>query len=842
MRRKVAHAPLGALSGGVLVLAVCLWSLLALAAPGPNGPEGGSGYRWDVLVLLAAGFLLTEAVQLHVEVRRQALSLSLSEIPLVVGLFLVPASGVLACRLVGGLLVAVWRRTTPSKTVFNAITATAEVAAVFLVFETLQGHRSDLLAGPAAWSAAYAALLVGTLLSGVLVILAIRRLQGGLARADLTLMAAPALVSSLLNTTIALVVLIVLQADRRAGLLLVVLLGASVVAYRAYGELFRRHGSLTQLQDLSAAWADAESVRDVSRELLLYGAALLRAGHMELHLRDGDVDFHATLREHDGQPAEVASVNGAALLAHVAGAGTTVLLPRGRRDRPRPDTAGSDLRDAIGVPLRHGGETFGALLVANRLGETSTFDALDLEMVELIAAQASVALHNGRLIDRLRHEATHDRLTGLPNRAALQDGMAARLAADRSFSVLLMDLDGFKEVNDTLGHHHGDELLRAVAGRLRSSLPACILVARLGGDEFAVLAPLEPDELDGPATARLLHQALSSPFLIDGVPLDVRASVGVSVSPDDGLDGMTLLRRADIAMYEAKSAGVPVQAYDAAADRSSHRRLALVAELRGAIDRDELVCYYQPKVDLRTGEVRGAEALVRWLHPELGLVLPDDFVPISEQTGLIVPLTTQVLGRALRDCTTWQAWGLPMGVAVNVSPRGLLAAGFSEGVARVLAETSTPPELLTLEITESSVMADPGRAVRVLNDLHALGVRLSVDDFGTGYSSLAYLQRLPVHEVKIDKSFVGELRYDGNRTAIVRAIVDLGHNLGLQVVAEGVEAKPVARLLLDIGCDLAQGYLYSRPLPAAAYRAWCAAPSTLSSPRPEQGPTSLRTR
>ena len=388
-------------------------------------------------------------------------------------------------------------------------------------------------------------------------------------------------------------------------------------------------------------------------------------------------------------------------------------------------------------------------------------------------------------------------------------------------------------------------------------------MARLGGDEFAVLAPLAPDgDLpdggpadaatpdgglpDGEATAALLHRALVAPFVVDGVHLDVRASVGVSVSPDDGLDGPTLLKRADIAMYEAKTIGVPVRNYDAGADRSSHRRLALVAELRGAIDRNELVCHYQPKLDLRTGRVEGAEALVRWQHPEYGLVFPDDFIPIAEQTGLIVPLTMRVLQQALYQSGRWQSWGLPMNVAVNVSPRGLLAAGFADGVLRVLAESGVPPERLTLEITESSVMAEPGQAIRVLHELHAAGVRLSVDDFGTGYSSLAYLQRLPVHEVKIDKSFVRDLDPGDDRAAIVRAVVDLGHILGLQVVAEGVETAAVADLLLHLGCDLVQGYFYSRPVSADAFWSWCAerrsdrTGDVPASPRPVRGVAPIR--
>ncbi len=818
-RRQHGERSLTSLTAAVVTSSVLLWVLLEVR-------DVGARERLDtvqlvvVLLLLIVAFAATEVVQLQLEVNRQALLLSLSEIPFVLGLFVLPPHLLLLCRLVG-LLVVDLPRTSPAKVAFNAVTVTTEVAAVYLVFASVAGGRPPEPTDPSAWGAAYVGLLVGTLLSGALVALAIRRLQGPSSRDDLLLMGATLLVSALLNTTVALLVLQLLEADLRTGFLLAVLLGGCTVAYRAYGQLLRRHRSLAQLQHLTAAWSQADGAREVSRALLLHGRPLLRAGHLELLLRGGDTAFSMTLGEREQTPREAASTEGADVLAQVAESGRTVLLRRTRGDRERPSERG--LRDAIAVPLRHGGETFGVLLVANRLGDTSTFDAADVELVELIGAQAAVALHNGRLIDRLRFEATHDGLTGLPNRSAFQDAVGVALEGDERFHVLLMDLDGFKDVNDTLGHHHGDELLRAVGSRLRASLPSRVLVARLGGDEFAVLVPLLPTAPDGFGVADLLHRSLAKPFLVDGVQLDVRASVGVSSSPEDGLDRSTLLKRADIAMYEAKTTGVRVRAYDPAADRSSHRRLALVAELRGAIEDGELVCYFQPQLDLRTGLVTGAEALVRWPHPELGLVMPDDFIPIAEQAGLVVPLTVEVLRQSLTQAATWQGWGEPMGVAVNVSPRGLLAAGFVEVVTELLAETGTPPSRLTLEITESSVMADPGQAERVLHELHDAGVRLSVDDFGTGYSSLAYLQRLPVNEVKIDKSFVRELGRDPDRTAIVRAIIDMGHILGLHVLAEGVEDEPTARLLLDNGCDFAQGYLYSRALAPADFRTWSAA-------------------
>ena len=426
------------------------------------------------------------------------------------------------------------------------------------------------------------------------------------------------------------------------------------------------------------------------------------------------------------------------------------------------------------------------------------------------------------------HQALHDALTGLPNRELFADrvGQAIR-AADRELqpaALLLLDLDRFKDVNDTLGHHHGDQLLREVGTRLQGALRQVDTVARLGGDEFAVLVPGATAE-GAAAVADKLRTALHAPLTLDGVTLDLDASIGIAVYPDHGNDTAELLQHADVAMYAAKQTHAGFMVYDPTVDQHSPRRLALLGGLRRALERNELVLHYQPKADLGTGRILGAEALVRWQHPDHGLLGPGEFIPLAERTGLIHPLTRWVLDTALRQASQWHRDGHQLSVAVNVSTRCLLDPSFPDQVAERLGAWQVPAGSLVLEVTESAVMADPARALDVLGRLHALGVRLAVDDFGTGYSSMAYLKALPVDELKVDRSFVGQMADSSSDAVIVRSTIDLGHNLGLRVVAEGVESQEAWQSLEALGCDTAQGYYLGRPMPAADLEHWLEQPA-----------------
>jgi diguanylate cyclase (GGDEF)-like protein len=437
--------------------------------------------------------------------------------------------------------------------------------------------------------------------------------------------------------------------------------------------------------------------------------------------------------------------------------------------------------------------------------------------VALVPILRRVTLRVRRQMEEIEHRALYDGLTGLPNRTLFRDRIEQAILGARrervSAAVMLLDIDRFKEINDTLGHETGDLLLRELVARLRDQLRANETFARLGGDEFGILLPTASAE-DATALAGRVHTALEEPFALRELPIEVAASIGVAAYPDHGEDVDTLLQHADVAMYVAKEARAGTAVYDAEQDTNDAARLALAGELRRAIEEQELVLHYQPKAELENGRIVGAEALVRWQHPERGFIPPNEFVPIAERTGLIKPLSRYVIASALEQCEKWNEAGLELHVAVNLTIPDLLDLELPDRIAALLAETGVRPGQLELEITESTLLADPFRVLRVLNRLDEMGLRLTIDDFGTGYSSLAYLKRLPVQTIKIDRSFVMSMCDDASDATIVRSTIDLGRNLGLDVVAEGVESQEAWDALRTQGCTLAQGYFISRPVPA----------------------------
>ncbi|MCU1380003.1 MAG: diguanylate cyclase [Acidimicrobiales bacterium] len=426
--------------------------------------------------------------------------------------------------------------------------------------------------------------------------------------------------------------------------------------------------------------------------------------------------------------------------------------------------------------------------------------------------------------EALRHLALHDTLTGLPNRALLQDRTATALAVARRTSqpvaLLVLDLDQFKEINDTLGHPMGDRMLEQVGARLATVLRDCDTVARLGGDEFAVLLTVDAGRASAERVARRIREALAEPFDLVGISVQTGASIGIVLSPEHGTDAETLSQRADIAMYNAKRSGRGYAFYAPEDDRSSLRRLALVGELRRALEREELVLHYQPQIDVSTGAVLGVEALVRWQHPEHGLLPPSEFIELAEVSGTIQPLTKWVVRTAVAQAAELARAGHHLVMSANVSARNLYDPDLVKGIGEDLAASGLPPELLMLELTESELVDDPSQVMTVLSLVSGMGVRLAIDDFGTGWSSLSNLTRLPIHQIKIDRSFVSQMLLGGDDAVIVRSIVDLGHNLGLAVVAEGVEDELTMAALASLGCDQAQGYLLCRPVPAAELVTW----------------------
>jgi diguanylate cyclase (GGDEF)-like protein len=470
---------------------------------------------------------------------------------------------------------------------------------------------------------------------------------------------------------------------------------------------------------------------------------------------------------------------------------------------------------AMITPLLVDDRLVGVITVADPVLDRP-FSAEDLKLVETLANHAAVSLEHTRLLDQVRFDARHDPLTGLPNRYRFNEILAE---TDGPLAVLLVDLDRFKEINDTLGHHHGDLLLRSVGVRMAEKLGPGATVARLGGDEFAVLLP-DTGAGDAAQAAVSVLAALEQPFEVGDLALEITGSVGVAATAKASEDRGRLLQQADVAMYTAKEAHSGWELYSAERDHSNPRRLALAGELRQAIDDGDLEVHFQPKADLSSGMIVGVEALVRWRHRTYGLLSPDVFVPLAEHVGLIRPLTLMVLHAAVVEQHRLHDRGFRIGVAVNVSVRSVLDVQLPDQVDAVLQVHGMEASHLTLEITESSVMADPGRTIGILGRLQRLGVSISVDDFGTGYSSLSYLKRLPVSEIKIDRTFVAGLLDNDSDAAIVRSTIELAHNLGLRVVAEGVEDRLTWLRLTALGCDQAQGYFVSAPLAADALAVW----------------------
>ncbi|OOG23158.1 hypothetical protein B1C78_12255 [Thioalkalivibrio denitrificans] len=432
-----------------------------------------------------------------------------------------------------------------------------------------------------------------------------------------------------------------------------------------------------------------------------------------------------------------------------------------------------------------------------------------------------------RTLERLHTLATTDSLTGLANRTLLLDRLSHALAVARrsrpvrQVALMIMDLDHFKEINDTLGHPVGDEVLRAVARRLAGKLRKSDTLARLGGDEFAVLLPeMGAAWKTAEKVAGKLLECFKAPFRVGGQDLLLGASIGIALFPEHGESVDSLMRRADVVMYDVKRAGLGFGFYDAGNDPHTPRRLRLMTELRRGLEKEELRLHYQPKVDLASGHVTGVEALVRWQHPKHGLLYPDEFLPMASRTGLINPLTDWVLQAALRQCMDWRAQGMRVRIAVNVDAMAFQQADLAERIFALLTRTGAPAECLEIEITENLLTGDLDKCSAVLARLADRGITIAIDDYGTGYSSLAYLKQLSLHTLKIDKSFVMDMCHDENDAVIVRSTVDLAHNLGYTVVAEGVEDAEILQLLEILGCDSAQGYHIARPMEPDALAAW----------------------
>lgn len=798
----------GLVATAIAVLALAAL-LLWLALPHPEATLPAAGQHLPAWALVGA-FFVSELLVVRFWFRGDTHNFSLSGIPMLLGLVFSSPLVTLLTRLTGTAAATARRRRSLDKVGFNLSLIALETGVAAWTYRAVLGSASPV--SPTGWLAGAVAVLAADVTSHAGVQAVIRLTSGPVSLAALATVLEVG--AGLVVTTVALslVATLVLSVDARAGVLLVLVAVVAALAYRSYGALRGRYAGLEVLYRFTDALAPIDGATDVAQVVLRQACELLRAGRAELTLVDGDSYLALS---YNGADTALDRVTSTPEMIRVIGDGPGSLIGGGA---------------AMLAPLRSGGSIVGAIRVSDRPADGAGFDDDDLRVFVALANHASVALQNGDLLEEIRRQAAdsmyralHDDLTGLGNRAHLVsavDALLANACTGSEVAVMLMDLDGFKEVNDTLGHHAGDAVLRQVAASLASAEDHAV-VARLGGDEFAVAVAGVPDSDAAQRVARQIVALVEQPVVAD-VAIDVRVSLGVALAPRHGTELTELLRKADIAMYAAKGSRSVVEVYSSDKDPHSARRLSLTGELRGAILQDCLDLHYQPKIDLLTGRIRGLEALVRWNHPEYGFVAPDEFIPIAEASGLMRPLTSWVLDRALTDLNSWAEPARDLTVAVNISARSLADGRLHGEVLDALREHHFDPSRLTLEITESSLMTQLERALHVLRGLAADGVQFSIDDFGTGYSSLAQLKGLPVHEVKIDKSFVIGMWNDGTDKAIIEVVLQLAEKLELRVVAEGVENVETFNSLRALGCPEGQGYYMARPMPTSTVPQWLA--------------------
>ena len=791
--------------------AVLLMSTPDSAAPVLPAPP------WLFLLLFVA-FAMTEFSVFRVIFRRESIAFSLSEIPLAFCLIYLTPDASIAARVGGAVaMVVIMRRPPLYKLALNVAMFTFEVAVAMLVFRGI----IDLW-GPDDVHfvlAAIAATIVCGVVSSIIVSLAIAQFEGGWwSRVASELRVAWWLF--LVNATLAGMVLAL--ALLGASLALVALLPVGLLWYiiRAYGALDQRLRDLDAVHGFTGQVGRSLDPDEIVRSALAQTAEVLRSDATAVVIFD---DRNGTTVSTHGLldltlPVDAHDPYWRAIIA----AESAVLVPRA--DFRGINAERSTISEIMVAPIRDVSGVIGLLVVAGRSEGGRKFTEDDLVRLQNLTEQLAVSLRKGMLHQRIEREARLDGLTGLPNRVSFERSLAdiaANLQTDRLLFVVMLDLDRFKEVNDTLGHHAGDQLLIEAAERMRHMLAPEDVLARLAGDEFAIVGERRTRE-EMIELAWACVREVGRPITLDGLEIVVTASAGLAVvDVDEVADGVPL-RYADIAMFNAKTQRLGVEVYRDEIDRRTPTRLSMLGDLRAAIEGEQLHMHLQPKLDLTTGTVVGAEALVRWTHPVRGVVPPGQFVRVAEDTGLIKQLTDLMLHRGISALSDLHRRGYHLGLSVNLSTHDLLDRRLADRVQQHLTMNDVQASMLTLEITESALLIDAPRARATINELHEIGVSLSIDDFGTGYSSLSYLRRLPVGELKIDQSFVANVLIDEQDEVIVRSTIDLGHNLGLVVVAEGVENNEVLERLRQLGCDIAQGYCISRPLEPGHFLSWLA--------------------
>lgn len=826
-RNQATRSVLSRIPGSTRVLLLTLGvSVAALAisrivADWPALP-GAPNLPWWVMI---PAVYLTEITVIHFRGKADAHSFSMSEVPMVFGLYLFAPSDLLLSVLIGSTLVLWLHRRQPLlKLLFNVAQFTLVFGVAIIVFRSVVGTRDPL--GVAGWAAALLGALAALTVAMTLVNLAIFLASGSFRRPGLGEVVWLSTLATAMSTSLALIAVTMTQLAPGMALLAFVPPLILFLTYRAFmtqreqsarlESLYEATRVLHETPEISQAMqVAAERAREMFAaeysEITLFSAENHRSGYRTRVGPDEErLDMEPIILDHEFS-----------LWHNLAEKRSTMVFTKDEPEFIRLQGCPS-IREGIATPLIVDDEVGGVLLVANKLDDISEYRAGDGRLLETFARQVAVSLENGKLVDslatltelkeELKHQALHDSLTGLANRAnftaKVEEALANR-SPDRRIAVMFLDLDDFKGVNDSLGHAAGDQLLIGVADRLRVECRTDDIVARIGGDEFAVLAPVtaEPEGVEALATRMI--RALDFPFAIDDRQVITRASIGIAFA-EDGDSPRELLSNADAAMYAAKQQGKGTfRVFEASMLDEVTRTLELRASLNSAIHLGQFELRYQPIVDIDSGEIVSFEALMRWRHPERGLVQPNEFIPHAEESGLIVPLGRWALVQACEDARLWQERhpNTNVGVTVNLSPKQLHEADIVEQVEQALLQTGLNPRLLTLEITENVVMHT---AVRRLERLKELGIKLAIDDFGTGYSSLSYLDRLPIDIVKVDRSFVERLGQ--GETSLVRTVLTIGNSLGLGSIIEGVETFEQITRLRGLGCRHVQGFYLSPPV------------------------------
>jgi diguanylate cyclase (GGDEF)-like protein len=769
-----------------------------------------------LVVVVAVGFALSERTIFHLEFDRQAIGFSVSEVPTAIALVFLAPGPAIGARLVGSALVLVLLRKTPLyKLLFNLSLFALELVLSFIVLRGIL----DLVGTTDAEvvMATIVAMVVASLLGSVLVSIAISIFEGSMLERIMSELRV-AWWLFVINSTLAGMTLALALMAPALTLLATVPVGAMWYLIQRYGVVNQRLRDLDDVHGFTGRVGQSLDPVAIMDAAVVETASLLRADSTALVVFDvdgspmkrsiGSIGVRLPLEPGDPSWFDLVHADDAQLI-----------------DRKGLRNFGLDSRsqsaEMLVSSVKDGAEPIGLLVVAGRSGAANRFGADDVVRLQNLAEQLASSLGKGLLHQRIEREARQDALTGLPNRSAFER-QVAQVAKDRRAGavrfVMMFDLDRFKEVNDTLGRHAGDELLIEFARRMEGKKAPNDVLARLAGDEFALVG-YRDSEVDLTKFAETCLAEAARTVTLDGLELVVTASIGIAII-DDHTDTAIAIRRADIAMFNAKTQKLGIETYRDEIDRRTPARLSMLGDLRTAIEREDLRLHYQPKLDLSTGIVIGAEALVRWTHAVRGAVPAADFVRVAEDTGLIKQLTDTMLSKGIEDLRRFHDRGFHLGLSVNLSTHDLLDTRLPERVQRYLEASNVDPTMLTLEITESALLIDAPRSRATINDLNAIGVRLSIDDFGTGYSSLSYLRQLPVGELKIDQSFIANVLIDEQDEVIVRSTIELGHNLGLEVVAEGVENNEILEQLRRFGCDVAQGFCISRPLAANHFMSW----------------------